>query len=482
MPPVLFASQSYQSRSPQLSSEQLINGFVEQQPPDAKSQVPIFGIPGMVKFATVGVGPVRGMLTMGTIGYDETLQSLFVVSGDSLYFVSNAGVVSFLGSGIFGDGRVGMAENGHQLVVVNGHGGWIYDNSMSTFAKITDPNFHRAFTVTFFDEYFVFDRAATNQFFISGILDGNSYGALDFASAESSAKPIVGIVQNIQLLYIFSQDHFEIWYDAGASDFPFARYTGGVVWRGCAAPYSIILQDQTIFFLGNDGIFYRVLGSAIERISTHSIETFIQQELDVRGELRDVHCMTETLEGHKFVYLTLPHTKQTFGYDTTTQMWHKRVSYDAKANSLDRWRVNCSIAAYGMTFYGDYTNGNLYYRDWTVSTEDGNVIKLIARSKPYHQDKKRLINSRFELDMQVGVASATGQGSDPEVMLRYSKDGGETWSQLQPWRSMGKVGGYLKRLRWLRLGSAYVWVYEIEISDPVQRVIIAAHAEFEEGM
>ena len=45
------------------------------------------------------------------------------------------------------------------------------------------------------------------------------------------------------------------------------------------------------------------------------------------------------------------------------------------------------------------------------------------------------------------------------MMLDWSKNGGTTWSDLQLWRSMGKVGDYTQRLRWLSLGQSRQWVF-----------------------
>lgn len=472
MPQILLATQSYVSHSIPLSCQRLINAFMETTPPDAKSQVPLFGIPGMVEWTEVGEGPIRGMIMMNEI--------LYVVSGSGFYSVDSSGGVIHIGDNIITRSPevVSLAENGTQIVIVNGDAGYIYESTTGDFHQIFDPAFYPSDTVTFYDNYFVFNRSDTNQFFISAILNGNSYDGTDFASAEASAKPIIGITQNLQLLYIFSEDHFEIWYDAGTPDFPFQRYTGGVIWRGCKAPYSIIKQDQVIFFLGNDLVVYRIQGNVIVRVSTHPIEDIIGEEPNPDK----IFFFPEELDGHKFVHVTLPTSKRTLSYDTTTQRWHERESLNSANKSLGRWRPNIAFDAYGYSLYGDSVDGMLSKRDWKVYTERGNTIKLLVHSQPYADDKMRLFCSRFELDMETGVGLTTGQGSDPQIMLRYSKDGGKTWSRLQQWRSLGKIGEYLQRIRWLRLGVAYVWVFELVITDPVRRAIIAAHGDFEKGM
>jgi hypothetical protein len=64
-------------------------------------------------------------------------------------------------------------------------------------------------------------------------------------------------------------------------------------------------------------------------------------------------------------------------------------------------------------------------------------------------------------------------------MLQRSVDGGMTWSMQQPWRSMGKIGEYQRRLRWMGQGSGFQMSWLLTVSDPVPRTIIAAHADID---
>lgn len=468
--------ESLESRSLPLSAQRVVNLFTEKQRPGAKSQTPLFGVPGLTAFANIGTGPIRGNWVMQGVPY--------VVSGSELYRVDVNGVGTLLGSGISGTGQVGMADNGEQLCIVNGVFGWIYalnaNNSVSTagFFQITDPNFNPASTVNFFDGYFVFDHKGTNEFFLSGLYDGTVYNALDFASAEASPDFVVATIQNLQLLFIFCQAHIELWYDAGAANFPFARYAGGVINYGCVSPYSIVPQDGAIFFLGSDKVFYRLQANFPIRVSTHEMEHIIAQEPDITLAT----SFTYTLEGHKFVVLNLPLSNRTLVFDISTGLWAERESLDASSVSLGRWRGNTALRIYNNTYIGDFFSGAFSLLDWTVYTELGNTIEGVAYSAPLHEDRKRLFISRFELDVQAGVGLTTGQGSDPQIMLDVSVDGAQTFRTLQPQRSMGRIGEYTKRLRWLRQGMGRQFVFRLRISDPVPRVIIAAHADVSVGM
>jgi hypothetical protein len=68
---------------------------------------------------------------------------------------------------------------------------------------------------------------------------------------------------------------------------------------------------------------------------------------------------------------------------------------------------------------------------------------------------------------------------DPQVMLRWSDDGGHTWSN-EHWRSMGKTGEWGYRVFWRRLGMTEKLrdrVYEVSGTDPIQLAIMGAELE-----
>lgn len=476
MPEILFGYQSYQSRSLQLSAQRLVNGFVEKQPRGSKSQMPVFGAPGLTVWTTLPTFPIRGMWVFNGV--------LYVVAGEVLYRLNSAGGYKKLGDGIVGNQVVSMSDNGTQLMVTNGLGGYLVDNE-DNYQQVQNTNFFSASTVLFFDGYFIFDRKGTNEFFLSGLFDGTSYSGLDFASAEAQPGLLTACVQNLQLLFLFSTNHIEMWYDAGTADFPFQRYAGGVIEKGCIAPYSIIRQDEAVFFLGVDKVFYRLQGNIPTRISTHAIETAFASY----GDLSDAFCFTYTLQGHKMVHLTFPSAPDgghSWVFDISTGFWHERESRDAKGNSLGRWRGNCAAEVYNKILIGDAYTGVIGFLDWNEWTEYDNLLQFLVNSTNIDSDRLPIYMPRLELDMQTGAPFAgvdyTGEIRAPQAMLRKSKDGGVTWSKTQNWRSMGRVGEYVKRLRWLSIGRSYQWVFELTISDNVPRVIIEAHGDVEVGM
>jgi hypothetical protein len=168
----------------------------------------------------------------------------------------------------------------------------------------------------------------------------------------------------------------------------------------------------------------------------------------------------------------------TWVYDASTGLWHQRSSYP---NAPDGpWRGNCYAYFDGKHLFGDYDNGKIYELDHELYTDNGYMMPAVRRGQEISSDRMNMFLREFELHIQSGVGLSTGQGSDPMIMLTYSKDGGHTWS-AQKWRSMGKIGEYHKRVRWNRLGKARSFIPEITITDPVNRVILGAYLDAEGG-
>lgn len=84
-----------------------------------------------------------------------------------------------------------------------------------------------------------------------------------------------------------------------------------------------------------------------------------------------------------------------------------------------------------------------------------------------------------EVDALLGLAQLTTSplgmvGRGPQVMLRWSNDGGQTWSNEYA-RDCGQLGDYKRRVMWNRLGLARDRVYEISTSDPWPARIVDAY-------
>jgi hypothetical protein len=109
------------------------------------------------------------------------------------------------------------------------------------------------------------------------------------------------------------------------------------------------------------------------------------------------------------------------------------------------------------------------------------IARIRACSHLNDPDYRYQIFHALQVDMQTGVGLTTGQGSDPQAMLQWSDDGGYTWSN-ELWASIGKLGEYLSRVRWRRLGRSRDRVFRVTVTDPVRVVMIGASVQVSVGV
>ena len=493
---------AYVTRSVNAADNRCVNLFPETIPEGngGKEGGFLLRCPGLRLLATVGTGPIRGLWVTNGIAY--------VVSGDKFYSLTTSWVATLLGT-VSGTGPVSMADNGTQIFIACNPDGYIYNVSTLVFAQITDPDFPGAGSVGYLDGYFVFNEPGTQKFWVTSLLDGTAIDPLDFASAEGYPDNVVALIVDHREIFLFGNTSVEVWYDAGTPDFPLARIQGAFMEVGCGAAYSVAKLDNSVFWVGSDargrGVVYRANGYTPARISTNAVEFAIQSY----GNISDAIGYTYQQDGHPFYVLIFPSAEATWVYDVSTQLWHERAAFE---NGLFvRHRSNCQMSFNSEVVVGDYEDGRLYAFDLDVYADDDQTQKWLRswRALPTGQNNlKRTAHHNLQLDAETGVglagydandplenllteneldllteddiallvSLAATTGADPQVMLRWSDDGGHTWSN-EHWRSMGRLGNYGYRTIWRRLGMTEKIrdrVYEVSGTDPVKISIMGA--------
>ena len=495
---------TYVARSVNAADARMVNLFPEIVPEAGKEPAFLNRAPGLKLLNAIGTGPIRGLWA-----FSSNDSTAFVVSGTQLYKITTAYVATLIGT-VAGTGPVSLADNGTQLFIAANGPSYIYNNTTNAFGPITDPDFPGATTVCYLDGYFVFNEPNSQLIWVTQVLDGTSIDATEFKAAEGSPDGLVAVAANFREVWAFGTNSIEVWYDSGATDFPLERIQGAFNELGCAAPYSIAKMDNGLFWLGRDrrgqGIVYRANGYAGQRISTHAVEWQIQQYAD----LTDAIAYTYQQDGHSFYVLVFPSADTTWVYDAATQAWHERAGFSN--GNFTRHRGNCQMAFNNKIVIGDFENGNIYAFDLEDYSDNGSIQKWLRtwRALPTGQNNlKRTTQHMMQLDCESGVGlngyvipeviylqtenddylitessdyliaeqqTVATQGADPQVMLRWSDDGGHTWSN-EHWASMGKIGQYYKRVIWRRLGMTVKLrdrVYEVSATDPVKIAIMGA--------
>lgn len=457
--PIPVVGDAYADTVSNFAAQETINWVPEKAERDGTRTKTLLKTPdGLSVFGTAGTGAIRGMLTMADV--------LYVVGDTNLYRVDSDGSATALG-GIEGSELVSMSENGYQLIVVNGPKGWTFNKDTAVFAQITDPAFPGADTVTFLDQYIIANSPGTDEFFISALGDATSYDALDFAAAETTPDPIQAVLADHREIWIFGRKSIEVWTDTGAADFPFERVSGATIQRGAATKFSMAKTDNTIFWLGEDGVVYRANGYQPKRVSTRPIEQQIAQE-----NISEAFAFGYEKGGHSFFVLTFINGK-TWIYDASSGAWHRRKTFE-----IERWRANCHVFAYGKHLVGDRQSGIIWELRDDVYTEGDDPI--VSERKTQYLSDNNLYHRMAELELvfNTGQGLTTGQGSDPIVDVRYSDDGGRNYTNFRQ-GSLGKIGEYARRVRLHGLGRGRQRMFHFRISDPVRRDFLGAEALIE---
>ncbi|HEY2616154.1 MAG TPA: hypothetical protein VGI78_02340 [Acetobacteraceae bacterium] len=446
-----FPLESYQHASKPLSSKYLLNLMAEQAPADARAQVVLIPTAGLELSVTVGSGPIHAI-------NDDIPTRVYVVSGTHFYRLSSpGGITQPIEIEDLGDIGTpsGNAPLYLKITIAVGFNGVVVCVPPNAFTSTNNPGDAlnplggtfpgNASSVTFLDGYFVFTKMDGTGFFISLLNDPTNFDALDFASLDAFGNWMYRVVTNGLDLWFAGIAGLEIWYDAGAQDFPFRRRPGGFIQHPVASPRSVVVGDGSVFWLGLDCIVCRSNGYQPSRISTNAIEEIIR-EIGI-SDINSALVYSES--GH--VFYALNFTSRTLVYDASTKLWHDRAS---STDGTGRWRCDASgmksfppqVQDWNGTLLGDYQTGALYVPSPRLATDNGVVVKRQAVMPPLWGGTRRLFCSRLEIEMESGLSTS---GS---ITLDWSDDGGNTWTG-GPRVLANPAGQYRYRVFTTRLGS-----------------------------
>jgi hypothetical protein len=372
-----------------------------------------------------------------------------------------------------------MAVNSNdQIMIVDVSGEKGYYISAIALAEITDTDFITPSGLTYQDGYGIVAEKDTDRFWISDLNDFSSWNALDYTDSESLPDDVVSPISDRNELWMFGEKTSEAYQNTGNPDFPFERVNSVTQTVGISAPASCLVLDNGLFWLDQWGNVRRMQGYTPIIISSPQIG----YQISTYPKISDAVAMGYVHEGKTFYVLTFPSANDgkgvTWCFDASTQMWHKRSSWP---NAPDgRWRSQCHAFFANKNLFGDYELGKIYELDHTLYKDEDKVLPALRRGQTFDMERKRFFVNSFEVQIESGVGIPTGQGSDPKMVLRYSKDYGNTWSN-EKWMTMGKTGEFTDRAIRRRLGGMRSFTPEVVVTDPVNRVLVNAFLEVTPG-
>jgi hypothetical protein len=432
-----------------VESQRSINWFPV-KPEREGERVHLRGRPGLVDHCTIPRTKYRGNLE-----FDDRA---FYVFGSRVYEVYANGDYREWGRVGSVEGKVTLAKLLNIIVIGDGSRYYALDLDAETVEVIADAP--RGRFCVFFNQRILY-HGENGQVFYSELNDATNIPGLNFFTAESLPDEIVAITTAEELIYLHGSDSTEAWYDSGDVDNPFARVSGGVVYSGCGFPDTALRLDNASWWVEVDkdgaGIVRRLQGSTAVRVSTSAVERFLKTATDVTA-----HSYQE--EGHTFYVLNAD--QGTWAFDLKTQEWSERAWLNRNTGEQERARPEGHLYVFGVHLVADYESGKIYRQSLEYHSDAGQEIRRTRISAHAGQDGRQTIIDELFIDFATGVGlDGTGQGTDPQVMLRVSKDGA-SWGK-ERWASLGKIGEFRRRVRFWRLGLGTDFLLEISVSDPV---------------
>ncbi len=499
MPKLPLLGQTYTARSTFVHGDTCINYYPETMDKDLPNQIPgsipsnvvLYPTPGVISRCDTSQPNVRGLFTFN--GF------IYCVSGINFYKLTQSVDGFTLTATLLGTlptypstGPVSIISNGNlgnQLLITDGTNKYVYNITTGGFAAVTDPSGTVTDQATYQDGYGIYINKNTNQFFLTNLLDFGIVDALNFASSTTKPDNLIAAFALQQYVFLFGETGTEVWYNSGTTTisgeettFPFSRVPQNYLEQGCAAPFSIVRADNTIFWLtrnerGN-GYIVKLEGTIPKIVSTLPINNMIDSFITLSD------CIAYSYQdlGHEFVVFTFPTEDKTIVYDASNGLWHTRstlrVASPGTGNIQGRHIGNCYAFLNGIHYVGAWNSGKIYQMSTTLFDDAGSTITRERTSQHISIDNKLISIYKLEIDMTRGKGLVAGQGSNPDIILYVSKDGGQTFTSKGS-KSFGAIGTYNTRIKWNILGASRDWVFKIVETDPVDHVLISAIADYE---
>lgn len=476
------------AQSPIFQGERTVNFYLERaSSPGAATASMLLPVPGVEVWAThATAATVRGLwaesgrcfavlgTTFAEVGSNKTLTDLPTGSPTTLSMDTGQDPVSICSNG----------DGGQELLVTSG--GTIYLYGIPPGGVVTAktvgfkldgaPLDWTATMAGMLDGFFLALDTSTSTFYISEPLDGTKWDATQCLQRSGQPDRWVSLIVVGREIWLLGALTSDVLYNSGASPFPFTFHSSGTIPYGCLAPWSAVAVPGGICWLASSrhGGARVVLAAGLTPrvISTPAVDA----ALDGYATVTDAVAASYESQGHAFYVLTFPTAEATWVYDLTTDTWAERGRWDPDDARYLAWRPLAHAFAFGVHLFGDRVGGTIYVQSNAyVGDVAGGTIRRLRRAPAIVDEHRRVGYDAFELALEPGLGTVSGEGMTPEVVLNYSNDAGKTWTTAgQRSAGSGALGQYRKRVRWTRLGSSRQRMFEVVMSDPIPWRIVEA--------
>lgn len=447
-----------------------------------KSDIILVNTPGLALFCTLPDSPLRAKFHVSTAG---VAPRDFAVAGSTLFEIFADGTIVNRGA-VANDGKpASIASSNIQIMIASGGQGYCLTLATNAF---TGPiaTLVGATQVIYVDGFFIISIGTSAQWFVSNLEDGVDWDPGQTAIVSVFPDNVVSMNTILRTICLLGKKKSVCYYDSG-NVFPFDVVPGGTNEQGSAATFGTVPSDNTLFGIWEDergkGVAFRAQGYTFQRISTHAIEN-IWDTYAKASTISDAIAQSHQIAGHTIIQWTFPSAAngvgRTWCYDVATGLWFEK---GLEVNGVQYAHPSAFHSfSFGKHLVGDLTSGNIYEMSmpvadvlggWSFVTDNGVPIRRVRRA-PYigaagivNQVSLLEIMADTGLGPNIPLQDGSGNFRGPQLMFRFSDDGGHNWSN-QRTLDMGQIGNYGKRLRIHKLGS--FWgstgrIFELSFTD-----------------
>lgn len=457
--------------------------------------------PGLALFAALPHGMVRAIFEFKGVLYAVADSGFYVVTQDGTF--TQAGVVA-------DDGKPAqISANASQILIVSGGSAYYYQVSGKSVSGVAAGGFAQIDTTSGnaiqgpvvqcggTDGYLIVLIANSQSIQISNLEDATTWalsGVPTVVTVNDFPDNVLAMLVDHRQVWLFGQKATLPYYDSGSANI-FDPVPSGYVEQGIVAPFSPVKMNNSIFLLGGSdrgaGIAWNIQGYQPIRVSNYAVE----QEWNTYPTIADAEGYAYEDGGHTFWMLRFPTANKTWCFDAATGLWHERSTWNPAQGAAGAHASRCHAYCYGKHLVGDPNSGNVYWMAapqqsasgaWQFCTDNGAQIIRIRRAPHISTEKQWIFHQQLQVDLQAGVGpvpplvDGNNAPRDPQLMLRWSDDGGHAWSQYLNC-GFGQAGNYTARAIWRRLGKSRDRVYEVSCADPVGVWLIDAYLEANPG-
>lgn len=368
--------------------------------------------------------------------------------------------------------------SGGQLLITSGGNVYCYVLATNTLSTVLTGGYIQGGMI---DARFLAFNPTLGRVRMSALNDGTTWDASLYFGRTLAPDPWVAMFVSPPEIWMIGEQSGECWYDSGAFPQPFAPINGAFFPIGTSASFSVGRAGESIMWLTRtpqgSGQVVAASGYAPRVVSNYAVDTEIATYAR-QGTLGDTLLFAYEDQGHPFACFSFRIGRNTWVQDQSTGLWHERRTWNGATAAWDEWAPSAYGYCFNRHIVGDRKTGILAELDPSYGTEaDGSTIRRV-RIPPalWAAAPKRLVVDRLQIMIEPGLGTETGQGSDPEVMLRCSSNA-KTWGNERTAKA-GKQGEFGRRVIFSRCGSSeLVWVPEVSVSDPIPWRISGAFVE-----